>query len=67
MSVTNVVLVHEGWADGSCWSHHRTRERYAQRAGANISSIVASHGSMISQPDVVATLIVDVVEPVQER
>jgi len=20
MSVTNVVLVHEGWADGSCWS-----------------------------------------------
>lgn len=37
----------------------------AQRAGATISSIAASHVSMLSHPDVVATLIVRVAELVE--
>ena len=37
----------------------------AQRAGATISSVVSSHVSMISHPDEVANLIIQVAEPAQ--
>jgi hypothetical protein len=52
----NIVLVHGAGADGSGWP---SAQRFmSDRAGATVVEVAGSHAVFVSQPGVVANLIV---------